>query len=64
MELNTYRLKSLEDLTDAQLHAQIEQVKKFARESYHHAELELKHRMHDVKELLKAYRSEKAEKDN
>ena len=64
MELNTYRLNSLEEPTDAQLHALMEQVAMSARESSRHAELELKHRMQAVKELLKAYRSEKAEKDN
>ena len=62
MELNTYRLNSLEEPTDAQL--LMEQVAMSARESSRHAELELKHRMQAVKELLKAYRSEKAEKDN
>ena len=51
MELNTYRLNSLEEPTDAQLHALMEQVAMSARESSRHAELE-------------AYRSEKAEKDN
>ena len=61
MELNTYRLNSLEE---PQLHALMEQVAMSARESSRHAELELKHRMQAVKELLKAYRSEKAEKDN
>ena len=64
MELNTYRLNSLEEPTDAQLHALMEQVAMSARESSRHAELELKHRMQAVKELLKAYRSVKAEKDN
>lgn len=64
MELNTYRLNSLEEPTDAQLHALMEQVAMSARESSRHAELELKRRMQAVKELLKAYRSEKAEKDN
>jgi len=64
MELNTYRLNSLEEPTDAQLHALMEQVATSARESSRHAELELKRRMQAVKELLKAYRSEKAEKDN
>ena len=62
MELNTYRLNSLEEPTDAQLHALMEQVAMSARESSRHAELELKHRMQAVKELLKAYRSEKAQK--
>ena len=55
MELNTYRLNSLEEPTDAQLHALMEQVAMSARESSRHAELELKHRMQAVKELLKAY---------
>lgn len=62
MELNTYRLNSLEEPTDAQLHALMEQVATSACESSRHAELELKRRMQAVKELLKAYRSEKAEK--
>ena len=44
MELNTYRLNSLEEPTDAQLHALMEQVAMSARESSRHAELELKHR--------------------
>ena len=33
MELNTYRLNSLEEPTDAQLHALMEQVAMSARES-------------------------------
>lgn len=56
MELNTYRFNSLEEPTDAQLHALMEQVAMSARESSRHAELELKHRMQAVKELLKAYK--------
>lgn len=52
MELNTYRLNSLEEPTDAQLHALMEQVAMSARESSRHAELELKHRMQAVKELF------------
>ncbi len=39
MELNTYRLNSLEEPTDAQLHALMEQVAMSARESSRHAEL-------------------------
>lgn len=50
MELNTYRLNSLEEPTDAQLHALMEQVAMSARESSRHAELELKHRMQAVKD--------------
>lgn len=34
MELNTYRLNSLEEPTDAQLHALMEQVAMSAREKF------------------------------
>ena len=64
MELNTYRLNSLEEPTDAQLHALMEQVAMSARESSRHAELEFKNRMQYLKDLLNAYRSEKDEKYN
>lgn len=64
MELNTYRLNSLEEPTDDQLHALMERVATVARESSRHAELELKRRMQAVKELLKVYRAEEAGKNN
>ena len=47
MKLNTYRLSSLEDPTDEQLHALMEQV----------AKRELERRMQEVREKLKAYRA-------
>lgn len=56
MKLETYRLSSLEDPTDEQLHALMEQVAIAARESSHKAEMELKRRMQEVKEKLKIYR--------
>lgn len=60
MELNTYRLNSLEEPTDAQLHALMEQVAMSARESSRHAELELKHRMQVAeKKLSILYQEEK-----
>lgn len=54
MELNTYRLNSLEEPTDAQLHALMEQVAMSARESSRHAELELKHRIAGCKRIVKS----------
>ena len=42
MKLNTYRLSSLEDPTDEQLHALMEQVAVAARESSRKAKRELK----------------------
>ena len=55
MKLNTYRLSSLEDPTDEQLHALMEQVAVAARESK--AKRELERRMQEVREKLKAYRA-------
>ena len=54
MKLNTYRLSSLEDPTDEQLHALMEQVAVAARESSRKAKRELERRM---QEKLKAYRA-------
>ena len=54
MKLNTYRLSSLEDPTDEQLHALMEQV---AVESSRKAKRELERRMQEVREKLKAYRA-------
>ena len=54
MKLNTYRLSSLEDPTDEQLHALMEQVAVAARES---SKRELERRMQEVREKLKAYRA-------
>ena len=54
MKLNTYRLSSLEDPTDEQLHALMEQV---AGESSRKAKRELERRMQEVREKLKAYRA-------
>ena len=51
MKLNTYRLSSLEDPTDEQLHAFA------ARESSRKAKRELERRMQEVREKLKAYRA-------
>ena len=56
MKLNTYRLSSLEDPTDEQLHALMEQVAA-ARESSRKAKRELERRMQEVREKLKAYRA-------
>lgn len=57
MKSDTYRLSSLEDPTDEQLYALMEQVAIAARESSHRAEMELKRRMQEVREKLKIYRS-------
>ena len=63
MKLNTYRLSSLEDPTDEQLHALMEQISAFlpresaARESSRKAKRELERRMQEVREKLKAYRA-------
>ena len=56
MKLNTYRLSSLEDPTDEQLHALMEQVAVAARESSRKAKRELERRMQEVREKLKAYK--------
>ena len=55
MKLNTYRLSSLEDPTDEQLHALMEQVA--GAESSRKAKRELERRMQEVREKLKAYRA-------
>jgi len=57
MKSDTYRLSSLEDPTDEQLYALMEQVAIAARESSLRAEMELKRRMQEVREKLKMYRS-------
>lgn len=57
MKLNTYRLSSLEDPTDEQLYALMEQVAVAARESSRKAKRELERRMQEVREKLKAYRA-------
>ena len=57
MKLNTYRLSSLEDPTDEQLQALMEQVAVAARESSRKAKRELERRMQEVREKLKAYRA-------
>ncbi|WP_455626411.1 hypothetical protein [Parabacteroides sp.] len=57
MKSETYRLNSLEDPTDEQLYALMEQVAIAARESSLRAEMELERRMQEVKEKLKIYRS-------
>ena len=57
MKSDTYRLSSLEDPTDEQLYALMEQVAIAARESSLRAEMELKRRMQEVREKLKIYRS-------
>lgn len=57
MRVNTYRLTSLEEPTDEQLRAVMEQVAVAARESSRRAKQELKRRMQAVKEELKAYRA-------
>ena len=51
MKLNTYRLSSLEDPTDEQLHALMEQVAVAARESSRKAKRELE----DIQRRLKAF---------
>lgn len=56
MKLNTFRLTSLEDPTDEQLYALMEQVAVAARESSRRAKLEMERRMQEIKEKLKAYR--------
>ena len=53
-ELNSFRLSSLEDPTDEQLHALMEQVAVAARESSRKAKRELERRMQEVREKLKA----------
>ena len=50
-------LSSLEDPTDEQLHALMEQVAVAARESSRKAKRELERRMQEVREKLKAYRA-------
>lgn len=57
MKSDTYKLSSLEDPTDEQLYALMEQVAIAARESSLRAEMELKRRMQEVREKLKIYRS-------
>ena len=57
MKLSTYRLSSLEDTKDEQLHALMEQVAVAARESSRKAKRELERRMQEVREKLKAYRA-------
>lgn len=52
MELNAYRLNSLEEPTDEQLHALMEQVAVTARESSRNAQLELKRRMQEIKQIV------------
>lgn len=56
MKLNTYRLSSLEDPTDEQLHALMEQVA-VALVKVRKAKRELERRMQEVREKLKAYRA-------
>ena len=57
MKLNTYRLTSLEEPTEEQLHALMEQVAIAARESSRRAKIEMERRMQEVREKLKAYRA-------
>ncbi len=64
MKPDTYRLNSLEEPTDEQLHALMEQVAIAARESSRKAEMELKRRMQEVKEKLKAYRAKEAKQNS
>jgi hypothetical protein len=54
MKLNTYRLSSLEDPTDEQLHALMEQVAVAARESSRKAKKEWERRMQEVREKIES----------
>lgn len=57
MEINTYRLNSLEEPTDEQLCAIMEQVAIAGRESAHRAKLELERRMNLVVKTLEEYKA-------
>lgn len=51
-ELKSYRLTSLEEPSEEQLSALMEQVGEDARESYHRAQAELKRRMDELKKVI------------
>lgn len=60
MKLNTYRLTSLEEPTEEQLHALMEQVAIAARESSRRAKIEMERRMQEIVQIvLKKKRGEK-----
>lgn len=52
MKLNAYRLNSMEEPTDEQLHALMERVAIAARESSRNAQLELERRMQEIKRIV------------
>ena len=52
MILNTYRLTSLEEPTEEQLHALMEQVAIAARESSRRAKIEMERRMQEIVQIV------------
>lgn len=52
MKLNTYRLPSLEEPTEEQLHALMEQVVIAARESSRRAKIEMERRMQEIVQIV------------
>jgi hypothetical protein len=52
MKLNTYRLTSLEEPTEEQLHALMEQVAIAARESSRRAKIEMERRMQEIVQIV------------
>ena len=52
MKLNAYRLTSLEDPTDEQLYALMEQVAVAARESSRRAKREMERRMQEIVQVV------------
>lgn len=55
-ELKSYRLTSLEEPTEEQLTALMEQVGEDARESTRHAQAELQRRMEELKRVISSQR--------
>ena len=52
MKLNTYRLTSLEEPTEEQLHALMEQVAIAAPESSRRAKIEMERRMQEIVQIV------------
>ena len=52
MKLNTYRLTSLEEPTEEQLHALMEQVAIAAREGSSRAKIEMERRMQEIVQIV------------
>ncbi len=52
MKLNTYRLTSLEEPTEEQLHDLMEQVAIAARESSRRAKIEMERRMQEIVQIV------------